>query len=238
MRTELRRIWLLARREYLQRVRSKSFVITTTIIPLFMFLVGVVPSKIMTMRRSGTVNILVATDDQKLADEFKRQLERRSKSGGSTYELEMRSVTGTDSVAERQKLEAEAHQRNLEGVLWLTSEAVNKQQVSFATRSATDVMLIGSLRSAVVLAAAKYRLAQRGVNDDSFEDILRMDLQTTSLEGGGAQAKGESSFLTALFLVLILYMSVLVNGMAVMRSVLEEKTSRVMEVMLALVTPR
>jgi ABC-2 type transport system permease protein len=237
MRTELRRIWLLARREYLQRVRSKSFLVTTTIIPLFMFMVGVVPSKLMTMRRSSAVNILVASDDAKLADEFKRQLDRRSKSGGNTYELEIRPVAESDAPAERQKLEAEAQQRGFEGVLWLTTDAVNRQQVSFATRSATDFMVIGSLRSAVVLAAAKYRLAQRGVKDDSFEDILRMDLQTTPLERGGASGS-EGSFLTALFLVLILYMSVLVNGMAVMRSVLEEKTSRVMEVMLALVTPR
>ena len=238
MRTELRRIWLLARREYLQRVRSKSFVVTTTIIPLFMFLVGVLPSKLATMRRSGTVSILVASDDPKLSDEFKRQLDRRSKSGGSTYEVEVRSVNGADAAAERKKLEAEAQHGNYEGLLWLTKEAVERQQVSFATRSATDFMLIGSLRSAVILTAAKYRLAQRGVNDDSFEDILRMDLQTTSLERGASSGGGEGSFLTALFLVLILYMSVLVNGIAVMRSVLEEKTSRVMEVMLALVTPR
>jgi ABC-2 type transport system permease protein len=238
VRTELRRIWLLARREYLQRVRSKSFVVTTAIIPLFMFLVGVVPSKLATMRRSGTVSILVASDDPKLADEFKRQLDRRSKSGGSTYQVEMRPVEGSDSAAERQKLEAEAQHGNYEGMLWLTTDAVNRQQVSFATRSATDFMLIGSLRSAVVLAAARYRLAQRGVKDDSFEDILRMDLQTSSLEREGTAGGGEGAFLTGLFLVLILYMSVLVNGMTVMRSVLEEKTSRVMEVMLALVTPR
>ena len=238
MRTELRRIWLLARREYLQRVRSKSFIVTTAIIPLFMFLVGVLPSKLATMRRSGTVNILVASDDPKLADGFKHQLDRRSQSGGSTYQLEVRQVTEADAAAEKQKLEAEAQARNYEGVLWLTTDAVNRQQVSFATRSATDFILIGTLRSAVVLAAAKYRLAQRGVKDDSFEDILRMDLQTTSLERAGTGGGGEGSFLTALFLVLILYMSVLVNGMAVMRSVLEEKTSRVMEVMLALVTPR
>ena len=185
MRTELRRIWLLARREYLQRVRSKSFLVTTAIIPLFMFLVGVLPSKLATMRRAGTVNILVASDDPKLADEFKHQLNRRSKSGGSTYEVEVRQVTETEAAAERQRLESEAQQRNYEGVLWLTTDAINRQQVSFATRSATDFMLIGSLRSAVVLAAAKYRLAQRGVKDDSFEDILRMDLQTTSLERAG-----------------------------------------------------
>jgi ABC-2 type transport system permease protein len=202
-----------------------------------MFLVGVLPSKLINMRRSDTVRILVASDDAKLANEFKHQLDRRSKTGGSSYQVELRSVEGPDATAQRQKLEAEAQHGNYEGVLWLTTDAVDRQEVSFATRSATDFMLIGSLRAAVVLAAAKYRLAQRGVNDDRFEDILRMDLQTTSLDRAGARTS-EGSFLTALFLVLILYMSVLVNGMAVMRSVLEEKTSRVMEVMLALVTPR
>jgi len=238
VRTELHRIWLLAKREYLQRVRSRSFLVTTAIIPLFMFLVGVVPSKLATMRRTGTVKILVASDDSKLAEEFKRQLDRRSQSSGTTYDVDMRPVPNSEPASERQKLEAEANQRGFDGVLWLTTDALEQQHVSYATRSATDFMLIGSLRSAVVLAAAKYRLAKRGVNDENFEGILRMELETTSLEPGGARAGGEASFLTALFLVLILYMSVLVNGMAVMRSVLEEKTSRVMEVMLAVVTPR
>jgi ABC-2 type transport system permease protein len=237
MRTELGHMWLLAKREYLQRVRSKSFVISTAIIPLFMFAFVVLPSKLITMRMNTTSRILVATDNPQLANEFQRQLERKSKDAASSIQIEVRTVTGDGAAPERQRLETQANQRGLEGVLWLTTEGVNRGQVPFAMRSATDFVLIGSLRSAVVLAAAKYRLARHGVKDENFEEVLKLDLETTSLQPGSA-AGGETSFYAAMFLVFVMYMSVLVNGMAVMRSVLEEKNSRVMEVLLATVTPR
>jgi ABC-2 type transport system permease protein len=236
MQSEFRRIWLLARREYLQRVRTKSFLISTAVIPLFMFIVGVLPTKLATFKTGGTTKILVATDNLPLAEEFKRQLDRRGQRDNRKYEVEMHPLAAATTAEQRQKIEQEANHRGLDGVLWLTGDALAKQQVLYVTRSSTDFMQTGALRSAVVLAVAKHRLAQRGVTDDNFEDVLRLDLDTAPLAAGAA--RGQASFLTALFLVLILYMSVLINGMAVMRSVLEEKTSRVMEVMLATVTPR
>jgi ABC-2 type transport system permease protein len=68
MQSELRRIWLLARREYLQRVRTKSFLISTAVIPLFMFIVGVLPTKLATFKTGGTTNLVVATDNLPLAE--------------------------------------------------------------------------------------------------------------------------------------------------------------------------
>ena len=236
MRTELRRIWLLARREYLQRVRTKSFLISTAVIPLFMFIVGVLPTKLATVKTGGTTKLLVATDNPRLAEEFKRQLDRRGQRDNRKYEVKTHPVPAATTAEQRQTIEREANQHELDGVLWLTNDALAKQQVLYVTRSSTDFMQTAALRSALVLAVAKHRLAERGVTDDNFEDVLRLDLETAPLASG--TAAGQASFLTALFLVLILYMSVLINGMAVMRSVLEEKTSRVMEVMLATVTPR
>jgi ABC-2 type transport system permease protein len=83
-------------------------------------------------------------------------------------------------------------------------------------------------------------LGERGISPDDAEAMLKpVDMDTVEIKGGQAtKGPGEAKFFAGFGVAMTLYFMLIFHGMAVMRSVLEEKTSRVMEVMLSSVKPR
>src|SRR5215470_6956856 len=67
-------IILIARREYLERVRTKSFIVMTLLIPAFMLGVTVLPTLIMNKGARGTKHLVVVAPDPGTAEMIRREL--------------------------------------------------------------------------------------------------------------------------------------------------------------------
>jgi len=230
-----RNLWLILRREYLERVRTKSFIIMTFLMPVMMFSFAFLPSLLIGRRPAGHRRLMVVSDNPQLAQAFRRQLQQFQPRAGETgmqYDVEISDQT---TEAERTRLSSQISALSLDGFLWMTEEAVRTKKVVFHTRSASDFVEISMVQRALRDGILEQRLAAHHVSSAEVDDLLkRVDLDVIAIQGGA----GVGMFLMAVMLVLLLYMSVLMNGIIVMRSVLEEKNSRVMEVMLSTVTAK
>ncbi|HEV2021863.1 MAG TPA: ABC transporter permease [Terriglobales bacterium] len=231
----LRNLGLILRREYLERVRTKSFIIMTFLMPVMMFSFAFLPSLLIGRRASGHRRLMVVTDNPQLAQSFRRQLQQfQPKAGESGMQYDVETSTDTSEAA-RAQLSSEIAALSLDGFLWMTEEAVRVKKVTFNTRAASDFVELGIVQRAVRDGILEQRLAAHSISSAEVDDLLkRVDLDVIAVKGGA----GVGMLLMAVMLVLLLYMSVLMNGIIVMRSVLEEKNSRVMEVMLSTVTAK
>ena len=231
----MRNLGLILRREYLERVRTKSFIIMTFLMPVMMFSFAFLPSLLIGRGSSGQRRLMVVSDNMQLALAFRRQLQPfQPKAGGSgmRYEVEISNDT---SEAARARLSSEVGALRLDGFLWMTEQAVRTKKVVFHTRAASDFVEITIVQRALRDGILEQRLAAHNITSSEVDDLLkRVDLDVLAVKGGA----GLGMLFAALMLVLLLYMSVLMNGIIVMRSVLEEKNSRVMEVMLSTVTAK
>jgi ABC-2 type transport system permease protein len=137
-------------------------------------------------------------------------------------------------------LRSEVEAAAIDGYLWLTDDAINQGRVEYAASSASEFVQIGELHSAVNTAVARARLADRGVSAEEAEKMLKaVDMETVEIKGGQEKkGPGEGKIFAGLGVAMTLYFMLIFHGMAVMRSVLEEKTSRVMEVMLSSVNAK
>ncbi len=226
----LTNVWLILRREYLERVRTKSFILMTFLMPAIMFSAAFLPSLLIGRGSSGQRCLVAVSDNPKLAEAFRQQLlqsQPRPGAAGMRYEVEISNDT---SEAGRAKLSSQVGALHLDGFLWMTEEAVRAKKVVFHTRAASDLVEIAVIQRAVRDGILEQRLAAHSITSAEVDDLLkRVDLDVISVKGGA----GVGMLLAALMMVLLLYMSVLMNGIIVMRSVLEEKNSRVMEVILS-----
>ena len=227
----LRNIALIVRREYLQRLRTRAFWVMTFLIPTMMAGFTLLPSKLMTMKIGGTKRIAVASDDPQIAADFKEQFTR--KDAAQQYSAE---IVPNVTDGEQQRLKAEVAGKKLDGVVWLTKNAITSGKVNFYTRSAADFEVQERLSRSLFRAVVRQRMLQTGASHVDLDSLLKqIQLDAVPVEAG--KSSGAALFVTTLLLVMVLYMTVIIHGVAVMRSVLEEKTSRVMEVMLATVKP-
>ena len=243
----MRNVWMLIRREYLERVRSRSFVIFTLLMPAFMAGTVLVPEKIEQMNAGGEKRIVVVANDPQLAAAVGRELSAAKPKAelGLETEEELKptvysiQVDTDTSDAEGDRLRQQVSNGQITGFLWLTDQALEEHKVIYSTKEAADFGQSVEIRNAVRTAVTKQRLSQKGMNEPEIDTMLTpIKLKTLRIENGREGTSGTMVFFTAFAMVMLLYSVVLIYGIAVMRSVIEEKNTRILEVLLSAVTPR
>jgi ABC-2 type transport system permease protein len=127
---------------------------------------------------------------------------------------------------------------DIDGYLWLSDDAVAARKVTYYGRETGGFIEKSWLRGQLDRAILLEELAQRGVGGAQADELLKpVKLETMHLEAGReTKANDRGAFFAVLIMVMLLYMAVIFYGVSVMRAVLEEKNSRVMEVMLSSAT--
>ncbi|MGA2903673.1 MAG: ABC transporter permease [Candidatus Korobacteraceae bacterium] len=239
-------IWTLIQREYLERVRTRSFVIFTLLMPAVMAGSVLIPEKLEEMNSGGEKRIVIVANNPQLAAAVGRELSApKAKTELGLEETELKpsvyaiQVDADTSEAENDRLRQQLSDGQITGFLWLTDRALEEHKVTYSTKEAADFMQSGTIRSALRTAVTKQRLSQKGMNGPEIDALLTpISLATIRIEKGREGTSGTTVFITALAMVMLLYSVVLIYGIAVMRSVIEEKSTRILEVLLSAVTPK
>ena len=241
-------IWTLIQREYLERVRTRSFLIFTLLMPAAMAGIVLIPAKIEQMNSGGERRIVIVADDPKLGSMVGHQLGAPKPKSSSDFDSEQESsqpvryaiqVDANTTDAERERLSQQVTDGQITGFLWLTNDALEKHDVIYSTKEAADFGQSSELRQAVRGAVIRQHLQAQGVSASEIDALLTpIKLHTVRIEKGGTGTSGTTVFLTAFAMVMLLYAVVLVYGMSVMRSVIEEKSTRILEVLLSSVTSK
>ena len=228
----MRDIWLIAKREYLEQVRGRAFKVTTILIPaLFIAIFSVIA---IAGKNSGVgKHVVIATSDPALAERVRAPL-IADKDAKMTVDI---VAPATD--ADRQRLLAEVDQKQIDGFLWVEAPAGQPAIASFESRSSGDFATEGRLQSAVNRALVEQRLAARGIPTSDVQALTKdIDVKTVQVKNGKETASNAlSTFWAAYAMAFLLSFTVVMYGMNVGRSVIQEKTSRIFEVMLATVRP-
>ncbi|MEE8277722.1 MAG: ABC transporter permease [Thermoanaerobaculia bacterium] len=230
---------VVAKREYLARIRSKGFWISTIALPLMLAAWVVVPSLV--MAKSKTRQRLALVDktgqvaprlSEKLADLSRRTAQQVS------FDLEIVPAEGFDET-----LRARLDERVLEGEIsawvWIDTELLEENRVEYHAASVSNFLTQQVLESALSAALRQVRLEGAGYNVETIRRLSRsIDLATIRISKEGSRAEGGFGGIALAFgLFMILYTTTLIYGQQVMLGVLEEKTSRVVEVLLSAIRP-
>lgn len=223
-------VWLIAKREYLERVRTRAFLISTLMIPLLMG-GGIIGSIIAGTRAKSTSHITIVSPDQQLATDLKKELEN-----GKDSEMTVDIISPGNS-ATRATLDSMLAEKQLDGYLWITPAANPSERPSFSytPRSTADISTKSTITTALKTVLMRERLTHDGVVASEVNSLMEpVEVDTTQ---AGKNADTTSSFVAIYVLFFLMYMVILLYGMNVARSIIEEKTSRVFEVLLATIRP-
>ena len=230
-------VWLIARREYLERVRSRAFLMMTILFPLMIsILIGgsIFASKL----GSGVKTTAIASNNAVLARAVAAEMQSGEPDSAHAKPPE---VIAPASDAQRAELNRRVEDKTLDGYLWLEQKAGAAAPVAtFISRSAGDLFSVGGMESAVDHGLQREQLLQRGATSTEIAAMARhVDIQTMQIrEGRLMPSNSLKSFFGAYAMMFLIYFTVVFYGMNVARSVVEEKTSRIFEVLLSTVKPQ
>ena len=216
----MRKVWAVIRREFIERVRSKWFLVSTILGPLFMIGVTVLPSLLAT--RSGRVNHIVLLDAGAggFAGRLKTQLE-----GSGRYNVDLMEATSDQQDALRDSLTDAIRAEGIDGFLTITSATVESGVAEYRGRNVSSLRDMGVMEGLLRQSVITERLTSLGVDPAVVQEAQHgIDLRTLRVTKHGATGEsGMVTFFLGYAVGLVLYMVILIYGINVMRSVLEEK---------------
>jgi ABC-2 type transport system permease protein len=232
----MRKVRLIVKREYLTRVKSKGFVISTLIVPLVGIGLVVMVAFLVSHRSDPTIRMVILDNAGGLAESAARNLNGALSNGKPQFTI-LESIdrpASADGV--QQSLRARVNSGSLDAYLVIPGNLA--QPFELHTKNPGNLAMFGPLSAAANEALIEARLRARGIHVDDLNEITRgADLQIIKVSKSGESVEKGQTIGVAIGLVILLYTSLLIYGIITMRSVLEEKTSRTMEVLISTVRP-
>lgn len=224
----MREAFVIAKREFLERVRTKWFVAMTVLGPIFMIALIVIPVLLASRGTSGA-KIEIADETGVLGPEIAKQVE--------TVQWVGTVVPATTPDAD---LMAHIAKKQIAGFLRVPKDALTGGEIVYRGDNATNQVVQIELRQIVNHVIVSRRLTdQLQQTPDQIASLLKPPNLTTLHTNGVSEAEnGGAMFALGYILAILMYFVILLYGINVMRSVVTEKTSRVVELMVAATKPR
>lgn len=227
----MRKIQLIIAREFMERVRKKSFIIATLLTPLLTVGLMIAPTLFMLYGTSDQKQVVVVDRSGLVADKLSPTSEVMFVDQSHLSKREACSLYGEDS--------------GMFGVLYIGSEIERRDSVQLITNESSSMMIEDVIRQQLNGIVEREKL--RTHNIENLDEILasvatNIELATYQNNGTGEEATMEStssgiSYALGLVLGMMLYMLLILYGQMVLTSVVEEKSSRVIDVLVTSSTP-
>ncbi len=260
----MKKPWAVFKREYLQAVRKKSFLIMTVLMPFLFGALMIIPSAL-AVKGVGEKTVAVVDGTGRLAaavaeglraapaadpgKDAAGSLERPGRGRRAALPGNVRaeyvSAAGRDPKEAARpyldRLHAEKPGERLDGVFVIPGKAFEDPSLTltYYSRSSTDLIVQERLGRVVNRALERERLTGRGLNPAEIDGLLKdLRVDAVQLTKGGEEKKGgEMNFLVGFVFVLLIFIPVLIYGQEVMRGIIQEKTDRVVEILISSMTP-
>ena len=227
----MRKMWLIIVREFMERVRKKSFVVATFVTPLLMVVMMVAPSLIMLYGSSDQKQVVVVDRSGMVAERLV-----------TTPEV---MFIDQSNLSKREACEIYGEDSGVMGVLYVGSEIECRDSVQLITNESSSIMIDEAISRQISDILEREKL--RAYDIENLDQILasvatNIELATYENNGTGEEATMESTssginYVLGLILGMMLYMLLILYGQMVLTSVVEEKSSRVIDVMVTSSTP-
>jgi ABC-2 type transport system permease protein len=235
----INRILAVIRREYLERVRTKAFWFSTILVPIFLGAVMILPAWL-AARGGGDFSVAVLDLSGRFFEPIQEEVDRRLSGVDEKLFVTLAlQDPGADLEASRERLKDDVQNKRFDGLLVIPATMPNEGQPDYVALNVAAFKLLSIIERSVNSVMVADRLTDAGLDPEEVRELTRrVGLNTLKLGKGGEETTDEGqTFILAYVFVMIIYVTVLMYGIYVMRGVLEEKSSHVVEVVVSTVKP-
>ena len=260
----MNKLLAIIKREYVQRVRSRMFLLATVLGPIVMLSFAVVPALIFSINAGSTPRVAIVDETGRLyervrdallrePDEDKRDSKQAGGSGDSNadprngiarkgqmsapvappkYIIEQVAPQGRALADVQRELNERVRRRELDAYIILPRDILETGKAEYYARNLGDEFAVGQLQARLGEAVGDQRLADRGIDPQMVRDSARrIELTPRKAGAAGASAGERGGFGLAFGIGFLIYLTTLLYGQVVLGAVVEEKTTRLTEML-------
>jgi len=233
----MRKILSVIKREYIQIVKTKGFIIGTILGPVLMASFIVIPIVVSVISVGQQERVGVIDLSQEIFEALDKKLDHKLKDGSRRYLLEKYEIS-TDPEVLRKELSQMVLKKELSAYIFIPKNISEGGVAEYVSQHVSDFDKLKNINEALNSVVIEKRLRKEGLDPQKIAQyIQRVRLKTIKVTKKGEEEDTGGTFLISYLLVLILYMTLFFYGSIIMRGVIEEKTSRVVEIVLSSLKP-
>ena len=233
----LKKALVVARWEFIEKVKTKAFIISLILMPIFIMVMAVVPSLLMNKPDTTAVDIGIIDETGKIAPQLNESLSEKYKLPDGLPNYNVVTIPPGDSA--RKEANRMVLQKVISSYIVVDTGLINSRKFEYVSENVSNFKDISRLQSAVKDILMTNELEQRGVSPEIVEEVTKpVEMETVKLskEGKEEKAHAGSGFILGYIFIIILAVFVLTSGQLLVRSVVEEKSNRIVEVLLSSTT--
>ncbi len=235
----MRNLLSIAHWEYISRIRSKWFIISTLLFPLIMISSMFIPTLIEDIPDDEVKIISIIDETKYLGEKIKIELEDKinSKKGQPKYQVIIFKEGNLSKLKERASTLLDSSY--ISAYFVLNSHVLDSNIVNFYSKNIANYKDIGEIQNAIYTVLTSQRMINNNINPVQIENITRkIDFRIFEDNKGEQKEVDEIlSFLLPIIFVMMLFFSIFMSSQILMRSVIGERSNRLVEILLSSVTP-
>ncbi|HEY0546294.1 MAG TPA: ABC transporter permease [Pyrinomonadaceae bacterium] len=260
----MNKLLAIIHREYVQRVRTKMFILITILGPVMLAIFTVVPGMLFSIKAGGPTRLAVVDLTDKLTGRVREaiqgddeeepnananapgatekalnsNLKDRAQTAGSqlkgNYDIEQVKLNGRSLEDVQRELNGRISRDELDGYIVLPKDILQEGKAQFYGRNAGDVITSGQLERRLSQAVREQRMADEKISENRVRELskpVEMSVKPINAKGEvGAEDSG-ASFVFVFVLGFLIYISIILYGQLILAAVVEEKETRIIEIL-------
>ena len=258
----MKKFLAVVKREYIQRVRTKFFVVATILGPALMGLFTIGPMYMANIKAGGPTRLAIVDESGKLSERFRDALarprgeqeesvpdslptalnsnqqertKRTAQLGEQGFAVEAVELEGRGIDEVKQQLNARVRKGELDGYVVIPPNILREGKAQFYGRNTGDVFTRETVRERLSAAVREARLAEHNIDPKVLREInQRVSLASTRISAEGEEkisGNAASGFFVVFAFGFLIYITVLLYGQVVLGAVIEEKETRIAEIL-------
>ena len=237
----MKKILAVARWEYIEKVKTKTFIVSLIITPLIIILFSVLPSLLFRDEVPNVEMVGIIDTSGIYFDELDKAMSQYTLPDGKRNYLLINLTFKDKNLKELKSTATKNIQKNLiEGCLIIYSFKNDSISAEYRSKSLGNFKVVGRFEEALSSIRLKHKLENEGI-DTKFLSYFKDKINVAQLkiEEGGKVSDLDffTTFFTSIIFILLLMMMVVYSGQMLVRSMIEEKSSRLIEVLISSSTP-
>src|SRR5688572_10023674 len=256
----MRKFFAVIKREYLQRVRTKFFIVATVLGPVMLALFTVVPVYLASINVGNATRLAVIDQTGKIYERFREALanteededdddsnsnsgaaansnqedraQRTSELSNARFEVEQVTLVGRSLEEVKRQLNERVRRSEIDGYVIIPPDILTAGKAEFYGRNTGDVFTRGTVADRLSRAVREQRLAENKIDQRVLREASRrVTLNCTKISASGEEKVSGSGFMVVFSFGMLIYISVLMYGQIVLGAVIEEKETRIAEIL-------
>ena len=228
------------KRELQAKLFSKGFILMTILVPVF--LIGILGLQAIFVNIEGDENTVlqIVSEDKGLVDKLENAFAGSDVISKGKYSISFKTINNSDLEGYVNNNKQELLNNKLTGIVYIPNKALNDKQIQYYSKNPGNNAVFNKIRNTINTVLVEEYFLEKNLSEEEIEYAqMWVDFKGFRVsEGEDIKEKSYGNEILAFLFTFLLYMSLIFLGTMVMRSVVEEKNNRIVEVLLSSVNAK